>query len=119
MRPTQGQRLWLWPWVTFPRLFQCFACDDFQRRLAAVKAHQLLNAYAAPADVGGGHASPPRASINSGTSWDSSLNSNLHYTSLALAAYHGLMLLSALILLNLSGPWWSVWPVAKVAVAPA
>ena len=55
VRPTQWQRLWRWPWVTFPRLFQCFACDDFQRRFAAVKAQQLFNAFAAPADVGGGH----------------------------------------------------------------
>jgi len=38
-------------------------------------------------------------------------------TSLALAAYHGLMLLSALILLNLSGPWWSVWHTAQTPAA--
>ncbi|QBF24976.1 hybrid sensor histidine kinase/response regulator [Pseudomonas tructae] len=38
-------------------------------------------------------------------------------TSLALAAYHGLMLLSALILLNLSGPWWSLWHSAQTPAA--
>ena len=38
-------------------------------------------------------------------------------TSLSLAAYHGLMLLSALILLNLSGPWWSMWHSAQTPAA--
>ena len=34
-------------------------------------------------------------------------------TTLILALYHGLMLLSALILLNLSGPWWQLWHSAQ------
>ncbi|MDF9891500.1 UNVERIFIED_ORG: putative membrane protein [Pseudomonas vranovensis] len=38
-------------------------------------------------------------------------------TSLALAVYHALMLLSALILLNLSGPWWSLWHSAQTPAA--
>ncbi|MNJ22602.1 response regulator [Pseudomonas alkylphenolica] len=38
-------------------------------------------------------------------------------TSLSLAVYHGLMLLSALILLNLSGPWWSLWHSAQTPAA--
>ncbi|WP_462401422.1 hybrid sensor histidine kinase/response regulator [Pseudomonas sp. Marseille-QA0332] len=36
---------------------------------------------------------------------------------LALALYHGLMLLSALILLNLSGPWWHLWHTAQTPAA--
>ena len=38
-------------------------------------------------------------------------------TSLVLALYHGLMLLSGLILLNLSGPWWHVWHSAQTPAA--
>ncbi|MBV4501851.1 hybrid sensor histidine kinase/response regulator [Pseudomonas shirazensis] len=38
-------------------------------------------------------------------------------TTLILALYHGLMLLSALILLNLSGPWWHVWHSAQTPAA--
>ena len=34
-------------------------------------------------------------------------------TTLVLALYHGLMLLSSLILLNLSGPWWHLWHSAQ------
>ncbi|MFJ4455206.1 response regulator [Pseudomonas sp. NPDC089392] len=38
-------------------------------------------------------------------------------TTLILALYHGLMLLSGLILLNLSGPWWHVWHSAQTPAA--
>ena len=38
-------------------------------------------------------------------------------TCLVLALYHGLMLLSALILLNLSGPWWHLWHTAQTPAA--
>lgn len=38
-------------------------------------------------------------------------------TTLVLALYHGLMLLSALILLNLSGPWWHLWHSAQTPAA--
>ncbi|MFF7062828.1 response regulator [Pseudomonas sp. NPDC008258] len=38
-------------------------------------------------------------------------------TTLILALYHGLMLLSGLILLNLSGPWWHVWHNAQTPAA--
>ncbi|MFB4391505.1 MULTISPECIES: response regulator [unclassified Pseudomonas] len=38
-------------------------------------------------------------------------------TTLVLALYHALMLLSALILLNLSGPWWQVWHSAQTPAA--
>ena len=38
-------------------------------------------------------------------------------TALILAFYHGLMLLSGLILLNLSGPWWHVWYSAQTPAA--
>jgi len=38
-------------------------------------------------------------------------------TTLILALYHGLMLLSALILLNLSGPWWQLWHSAQTPAA--
>ncbi|MFG0401795.1 response regulator [Pseudomonas sp. zjy_11] len=38
-------------------------------------------------------------------------------TSLILALYHALMLLSGLILLNLSGPWWHVWHSAQTPAA--
>ncbi|MBF8724021.1 hybrid sensor histidine kinase/response regulator [Pseudomonas guariconensis] len=38
-------------------------------------------------------------------------------TTLILALYHGLMLLSALILLNLSGPWWHLWHSAQTPAA--
>lgn len=38
-------------------------------------------------------------------------------TALVLALYHGLMLLSALILLNLSGPWWRIWHGAQTPAA--
>ncbi len=37
--------------------------------------------------------------------------------SLYLALYHGLMLLSGLILLNLSGPWWHLWHAAQTPAA--
>ncbi|MBJ9974733.1 response regulator [Pseudomonas sp. S75] len=38
-------------------------------------------------------------------------------TTLVLALYHGLMLLSALILLNLFGPWWQLWHSAQTPAA--
>ncbi|AIR89318.1 hybrid sensor histidine kinase/response regulator [Pseudomonas cremoricolorata] len=38
-------------------------------------------------------------------------------SALTLALYHGLMLLSALILLNLSGPWWNTWHSAQTPAA--
>ncbi|HDS1698758.1 MULTISPECIES: hybrid sensor histidine kinase/response regulator [Pseudomonas] len=38
-------------------------------------------------------------------------------TTLILALYHALMLLSGLILLNLSGPWWHVWHSAQTPAA--
>jgi len=38
-------------------------------------------------------------------------------TTLYLALYHGLMLLSGLILLNLSGPWWHLWHSAQTPAA--
>ncbi|MBA1205102.1 response regulator [Pseudomonas capeferrum] len=38
-------------------------------------------------------------------------------TTLILAFYHGLMLLSGLILLNLSGPWWHLWHTAQTPAA--
>lgn len=38
-------------------------------------------------------------------------------TCLVLALYHCLMLLSALILLNLSGPWWHLWHTAQTPAA--
>ncbi|MBK5006725.1 response regulator [Pseudomonas sp. S32] len=38
-------------------------------------------------------------------------------TTLVLALYHSLMLLSGLILLNLSGPWWHVWHSAQTPAA--
>ncbi|EKT4483056.1 response regulator [Pseudomonas putida] len=38
-------------------------------------------------------------------------------TTLILALYHSLMLLSGLILLNLSGPWWHVWHNAQTPAA--
>lgn len=38
-------------------------------------------------------------------------------TCLILALYHGLMLLSALILLNLTGPWWQPWHTAQTPAA--
>ena len=38
-------------------------------------------------------------------------------TTLILALYHGLMLLSGLILLNLSGPWWHLWHSAQTPAA--
>ncbi|QVM90827.1 response regulator [Pseudomonas entomophila] len=38
-------------------------------------------------------------------------------TTLVLALYHALMLLSALILLNLSGPWWHLWYSAQTPAA--
>ncbi|WP_028695563.1 hybrid sensor histidine kinase/response regulator [Pseudomonas cremoricolorata] len=38
-------------------------------------------------------------------------------SALTLALYHGLMLLSALILLNLSGPWWNIWHSAQTPAA--
>jgi len=38
-------------------------------------------------------------------------------TTLVLALYHALMLLSALILLNLSGPWWHLWHSAQTPAA--
>ncbi|HAB03180.1 MAG TPA: hybrid sensor histidine kinase/response regulator, partial [Pseudomonas sp.] len=38
-------------------------------------------------------------------------------TTLYLALYHSLMLLSGLILLNLSGPWWHLWHSAQTPAA--
>ena len=38
-------------------------------------------------------------------------------TTLVLALYHALMLLSALILLNLCGPWWRLWHSAQTPAA--
>ncbi|WP_313741546.1 hybrid sensor histidine kinase/response regulator [Pseudomonas sp.] len=38
-------------------------------------------------------------------------------TALVLGLYHALMLLSALILLNLSGPWWQLWHSAQTPAA--
>ncbi|CAG8869458.1 Sensor histidine kinase RcsC [Pseudomonas fluorescens] len=38
-------------------------------------------------------------------------------TCLVLALYHSLMLLSALILLNLTGPWWHLWHTAQTPAA--
>ncbi|MFK0093779.1 response regulator [Pseudomonas sp. NPDC090592] len=38
-------------------------------------------------------------------------------TTLILALYHGLMLLSGLILLNLTGPWWHLWHNAQTPAA--
>ncbi|MDF0733767.1 response regulator [Pseudomonas entomophila] len=38
-------------------------------------------------------------------------------TTIVLALYHALMLLSALILLNLSGPWWRLWHSAQTPAA--
>ncbi|MFJ4345766.1 response regulator [Pseudomonas sp. NPDC089401] len=38
-------------------------------------------------------------------------------TTLFLALYHALMLLSGLILLNLSGPWWHLWHSAQTPAA--